>query len=69
MIDALRRLKRHLVSVKLVSRRVALASRVLSFRKPCISVEGNPLQTRQPLEPLPFHLQIRGFLLREEAGI
>ncbi len=30
---------------------------------------GNSLQTLQPLEPLPYQLQIRDFLMREEAEI
>ncbi len=41
----------------------------LFHRRVSISVDGIPLQTPQPLEPLPYQLQIRDFLKREEAEI
>lgn len=49
------------------ARRGRVASFVLSLREPYIFVDGNPLQTLQPAEPLPYHLQICDFPKREEA--
>src|SRR5690554_6643457 len=41
----------------------------LFHRGVSISVHGNLPQTLQPLQPLPYHLQIRDFLKREETEI